>query len=321
MGLRRDSCTECEVAFLMAHCDKQSPRCVSNASINTRDHPMRYDITIVIAFTAIALLGCNKTSDHAAQADSPIQQRDGSASNRNEEPAAEPTNSTPALDPPDGKDALSAAELFAAGMYSDALAAYRKRLKQEPANQTLLYNAGQCAYLTDRYDEAAKWWLVLEELTGDKDLGVKEKLIQTHEKLDEPDEVARRIAELAGLRKETDDLKYKQKKSFCRDQFTVGDDRFIIHHHFDFPIDDESQFIAYCAGSDGKTKYWFRLWSSKTTNAVAREIGALKNGERLFHIDEYDSSGSKINHLHTKQSLPYRDFKEFVTDLLNERRR
>lgn len=284
---------------------------------------MRYDIAILIVlFTAILVPfpGCKPTPDNAAPDAPSVARRDESASHGPQAPAAGPQNRTPAPDSPDD-GGVSADDLFAAGRYADALAVYKKRIEQEPANETLLYNAGHCAYLIGQYDDAAESWLALEKLAGDKDLGVKEKLIQAYEKLDQPDEVEKRIAELVRLRQGTKDAEYKQKTSFCRDQFTIGDEQFLAYHHFDFPTGDESRFSAVCAGSDGEAKYWFRFWSSETTNAIAREHGELKDGERLFHIDEYRPDGSKINHLHTTDPLSYREFKKFVTDLFNKPRK
>lgn len=277
------------------------------------------DISIVIVFTAIAgaILGCDGTRDNGQDV-LPMPQPDNRASNGNQAPVLDLENGTPA-ESTDDDTAVSAADLFAAGRYVDAFEAYKNRIKEEPTNQAILYNAGQCAYLIGQYDDAAEAWLALEKIAGDRDLGVKEKLIQTFEQLDQPDEVEKRIAELAEIRQNTEDPKYKQKKSFCRDQFTIGAERFIVHHHFDFPTGDESRFTAYCADGDGKTKFSFRFWSSATTNAIAREHGELKEDERLYHIDEY-RAGSKTNHLHTKNSLSYREFKTIVTDLVNTRR-
>lgn len=273
--------------------------------------------SISIMLVVTVFLGCSATSDDPAQKPPSISRSDNTAATGDQAPATSSQNEASSESADDVE--LSAADLFSAGRYADALAAYKNRIEYEPTNQTVLYNAGQCAYLIGQYDDARASWLALEKLAGDSDLGVKEKLLQTFEQLDQPDEVERRIAELAALRQNTEDLEYKQKKSFCRDQFTIRDEQFLVHHHFDFPTGDESRFTAYCAGREGKTKYLFRFWSSETTNAIAREGGELKRGERLYHIDEYRPNGSKINHLHTKQSLSYREFKKIITGVLKAR--
>ncbi len=212
-----------------------------------------------------------------------------------------------------------AADLFASGKYELALAAYQNRLKTESENQTVLSNAGQSAFMIGKYEIALEMWLKLEELAGADDLGTKEKLIQAYSRLNRDDDVTKRVAELTKLRKETSDEKYKNKRSFCRDQFAVDGQRIIIHQHFDYP-DDEIQYSAYLINdSTGKPDVTFRLWSSKTTNAIAREHGELKDNERFVHIDEYQPDGSKTNHLHSKSGVSFADFKKRISEVVEKR--
>jgi tetratricopeptide (TPR) repeat protein len=212
----------------------------------------------------------------------------------------------------------SANELYKAGKYAEALAAYKHVLKGKPDDQVARYMAAQSAYLVGEYQEALALWLAVEKAIGDSDLLLKEKLIQTYEKLDDLEEVQRRLNRLLQLRAETEDEAYKRKRSFCRDQFRVGDERFLAHHHFDFPDGDDTCFTIYCLGANNRPKYWFKFWCFASTNQIARELGELKDGERLHHIDEYRDR-SQINHLHTKKQLSYREFKKFVVAELTKR--
>jgi len=211
-------------------------------------------------------------------------------------------------------------KLYSAGAHAEALVAYKEVLKANPDDQIARYMAAQSAYLLGEHKEALTLWLEVEKAIGDSDLLLKEKLIQTYEKLDNAKEVQHRLNGLIQLRAETQDEAYKKKRSFCRDQFRIGEEQFLAHHHFDFPKGDDTCFTIYCIGEDNKPKYSFKFWCMASTNEIAREVGTLKEGERLHHIDEYRPEGH-VTHLHTKTQLHYRDFKKRVTDELTQRLR
>jgi hypothetical protein len=206
------------------------------------------------------------------------------------------------------------------GSYQEAYEVYLGVVQAETDNEVARYMAAQCAYLLDKNQEAYDLWLTVEESIGDDDLPLKEKLIQACERLDKVDEVQTRIADLARLRMEGDDESYKTKSKFCRDQFKVGKETFYAYHHFDFPDGDDTCFTIYSVGQDGAALYSFKFWCSEVTNEVARSVGTLKVGERLHHIDEYQGK-QHLTHLHTKQEFSYREFKERVVEILNDRPR
>ena len=213
---------------------------------------------------------------------------------------------------------VGAAELFAAGEYKLALAAYEERLKTDPENQTLLYNAGQSAFMIGENKIALEKWLALEKLASD-DFVTKEKLIQTYSNLKLDKDVAKRITDLTKLRSTTKDAKYKTKRSFCRDQFLVDEKRVIVHQHFDYPK-DEIEYSAYLVDeATGQPEVTFRLWSSKVTNAIAKEHGELKDDERYVHIDEYQRDGTSTNYYNSKAGLSYADFKKRISEIIKKR--
>lgn len=212
----------------------------------------------------------------------------------------------------------TAAELAQAGEYAKALEAYEARLKDEPKNIVVLYNAGLMGFLAEEYERSAKHWLTMEDIVGDDDPQLKEKLIQVLTKLGKDEEVAERIEKLHTLRKTTKNKAYHQKPHFCRDQFVIDGTRYMVFQFFDFPDKQEVLFKAYEIDDQGDIASTLNFWSSDMTNTIAREAGELKEGQRLYHIDHYKNDGSKTNHLHTKTRLDYGAFKEYVYKVFGE---
>ncbi|MEM9345736.1 MAG: hypothetical protein AAGB26_03870 [Planctomycetota bacterium] len=215
-------------------------------------------------------------------------------------------------------DGPTAAELAQAGKYAEALDAYEARLKDEPENVVLLYNTGLMGYLAEAYERSAKHWLVMEKIVGDDDTQLKEKLIQVMTKLGKDGEVEERVDKLHELRKTTKDKAFQQKPHFCRDQFVIDGTRYMVFQFFDFPDAEEVLFKAYELDDRGNIPSTLNFWSPSITNKIAKEVGDLKEGQRLYHIDHYKEYGSKVNHLHTKTMLDYAAFKEYVYKVFDE---
>lgn len=215
-------------------------------------------------------------------------------------------------------DGPTAAELAQAGEYGKALAAYEVLLKDEPKSVVLLYNAGLMGFLAEEYERSLKHWLAMEKIVGDDDPQLKEKLIQVLTKLDKAEEVTDRVEKLHALRKTAKDKAFQQKPHFCRDQFVINGTRYMVFQFFDFPDKHEVLFKAYEIDDQGDIASTLNFWSSDKTNAIARETGELKEGERLYHIDHYRGDGSKANLLHTKKRLAYADFKAYVYKVFEE---
>lgn len=215
-------------------------------------------------------------------------------------------------------DGRTAAELAQAGEYAKALEAYEARLKDEPKSVALLYNAGLMGYLAEEYERSAKHWLAMEAVVGDDDPQLKEKIIQVMTKLDKDDEVEDRVEKLHALRKASKDNAFREKPHFCRDQFLINGTRYMVFQFFDFPDGHEVLFKAYEIDDQGDIASTLNFWSSAMTNKIAQEVGELKEGERLYHIDHYKNDGSKTNHLHTKTRLEYKAFKDIVYKVFDE---
>lgn len=213
--------------------------------------------------------------------------------------------------PPD-----KAAELYNSGDYAGALLLMKARLKQNPSGHNNRYMVAQTLFLLGEYEDALREWLEVERATKDTDLTLKEKLIQTYEQLDNAEEVEARVKALLDLRAKTEDDEYKNKKFFCRDQFSVDNVKFMSFHYFDFPK-VETCYAIFRLDEEGEVASKFKFWSCKETNIVAKALDDMTEDQRLYHIDEYVDR-DKYNYLHTKQKLTYRQFKDRVLEKMKK---
>lgn len=210
-----------------------------------------------------------------------------------------------------------AVELYSSGDYAKALILLKDRLHREPSDLNIRFMVAQTMFMLGDYDNALSEWLKVEEVTRNSNLVVKEKLIQTYEQLNQPKEVETRVQALLKLREETNVAEYKQKKLFCRDQFSVDGVKFMGFQYFGFPDSSDTYFVIFQLDNNGDIASKFKFWSSDFTNAISKELGELPADQRLYHIDEYRSR-SKINHLHTTVKLSYRQFKDRVLNKIKK---
>ncbi len=214
-------------------------------------------------------------------------------------------------------DMNDANALFQAGKFREAVEAYQAVLKADPTQQRAMFNGGMAAFLVEDFKVSRDLWLMLEK-SNDEDLQVKEKLIQVYEKLADSKEAAKRVDALMKLRKETKDKRYQQKPKFCRDQFTHKGQSFMVFRHFDFPKPDIVKFSAYRIESNGQVVYSIVFSSNPMTNQIARETGALKPNERLYHVEgTRNKDQTHATWLHTKKDLSYPQFKEKVLAIVD----
>ena len=73
--------------------------------------------------------------------------------------------------------------------------------------------------------------------------------------------------------------------------------------------------------SDGKTSFEISLGSYEATNAIARESGGLKRGERLFHLDGYYPGGRHQTFGMFRKEPTYDRVKRLVIEVIKGKRR
>jgi tetratricopeptide (TPR) repeat protein len=175
--------------------------------------------------------------------------------------------------------------------YAEAFTAFREALQKDPKNPTLLFNTGLLAYLDGRPKESIPYWSRLKALEPD-DWRLRGKLIQAYEAAGQPKERDEERAGLLKLRKETKDPALQKASLYCRDQFSVGEARFMVFEYFELKGETPVRFSFNLMDADGQSiKARYTLGSYQATNQIAREVGQIKPGERLFHLDGYKEGG------------------------------
>jgi len=175
--------------------------------------------------------------------------------------------------------------------YAQALTAYKEGLAASPQSTSLLYNGGLAAYLEKDYTSALKLWSALKSLQpGDHQ--VRSKLIQTYQAAGEFVARDKERAAMLLLHPMSQDAEFKKKDSYCLEQFEVAGASVRAYEFFELKGEFAVRYLFSILNDDGATeKYRLTLGSYDITNAIARENGNLKPGERRFHLDGYYDAG------------------------------
>lgn len=199
---------------------------------------------------------------------------------------------TPSLRAEEENTPESRARLVEMKKYAEAFQAFKAALDKEPESAPLLYNTGLMAYLSDNPKESIDPWVRLRKVQPDAWI-VRTKLIQAYEAVGD---VKKRDAERADLfkaRSSTDDPGFKQSRFYCRDQFGAGKTRVMVFEYFELEGERAVRYSFRPLGDDGvATDRWWSLGSYESTNQIARELGTIKAGGRVFHLDGYTDGGS-----------------------------
>ncbi|MBI3832239.1 MAG: hypothetical protein HY291_22140 [Planctomycetes bacterium] len=178
-------------------------------------------------------------------------------------------------------------ELMEAGKPAEALAKYKLAFEKDPKHQETLYNGGLAAFLSGDFKTAAEWWKRLKEKAPD-DWRLRAKLIQAYQALNDAKARDAERAELFALRAKSKDEDFLHWPSYCRDQLSANGKKVMAFEYFKLEGDRAMRYRFSVLNAEGnKEEYFISLGSYELTNAVARETGSLKEGERLFHLDGY----------------------------------
>ena len=176
--------------------------------------------------------------------------------------------------------------------YTEALVEYRKGLALEPDAYGLLWNGGMSAYFAKDYPFA----LTLMKRLKARDLmddAVRCKLIQIYRASGDTKSLAQERAELVKLRKSGGNPKLAARPSFCCDQFSAGGRKVFAYDFFELEGDRALRYNFLILKPDGTADYRVSLGSYKDTNAIAQQLGEVKPGHRLYHLDGYYEQAHK----------------------------
>ena len=181
------------------------------------------------------------------------------------------------------------------GKFAEALAKYKEGLALAATDGGLLWNAGIAAQEVGELDTAVECWLKLRIVEPDNWRALA-KLVQTLQAKGltaERDAARKKLFELRAVGKNAD---LAQQEKYCREQFSVDKQKVMVFEYFElrgeFAV--KYAFFALDAEKDNAVKFKISLGSYETTNAIMKESGAIKNGDRAFHLDGYFDEG----HLH-----------------------
>lgn len=210
----------------------------------------------------------------------------------------------------------TANRLMEMGKYEQAIKHYELAINASPDRDVAYYNCGLAAYLSGKYGLAKKHWETLIEKVP-QDFRLLAKLVQVHEKLDDAKGIQKYIEQIEKVHAASEDPQVKQTPYFCRDQFEQDKHRFMAFQYFGFPKSEPTKFIVFQLGEGNKRLRDMTFSSNPVTNAIAREQGTLKLGERLYHVEFfYPETKRHETYLHTKKNLTYREFKKQILEIL-----
>lgn len=274
-------------------------------------------IGVVGLSLCLGLAGFASAADPAPKPDTakPSAAKPKAAQSNTAEPGTAKPNAAKAPNTPETREAL-----VEAGKYAEAFDAYRDALESDPKNPALLYNAGMMAYLVGKYDAAAESWSKLKAIEPEEWM-VRAKLIQAFQALGKMKE---RDAEREGLyvlRRSSKDPEIAQREFYIRDQFVVDGKKVMAIEYFELKGDRAIRLSFDLVPAEGKIQTRYSLGSYKTTEDIAREMGELKPGQKLFHLDGYLEGGRVHQTFQFFQGEPsYDDVRKLVVEILEGKR-
>ena len=208
-------------------------------------------------------------------------------------------------------------QLAQEGRHAKAFQAFKQALKAAPNDPGLLYNTGLSAYLSGQFAEAATHWTRMKDLVP-QDIGVRAKLVQAYEALEDYSARDAERAELFTLRNQSKSARAKIAR-YCRDQFQVKDIRVQAFEHFELVGEMAIRHTFYIfQPGEQKPSYTLSLGSYAATNQYMQQRGELQPNERLFHLDEYRPNGQHRAWRFFKNEPPYEVVKATVMDILRQ---
>lgn len=184
-------------------------------------------------------------------------------------------------------------ELMGQNKPAEALLSFQKSLALEPKDTSVLYNGGLAAYLSNNFVVAADLWTRLKALAPD-DWQARAKLVQAYQALGKTKERDIEKNELVALWKSGTSPQLAKQGFYCREQFEINNTKVMVFEYFELKGDRAVRYVFNLMSPDGKASdHRYSLGSYEMTNSVWRETTKPKpkEGERLFHLDEYFLNG------------------------------
>ncbi|HKP04461.1 MAG TPA: tetratricopeptide repeat protein [Chthoniobacterales bacterium] len=186
----------------------------------------------------------------------------------------------------------TATELMGKGEFKRAIP-YLSRVQRElPDDGSVLWNLGLAFAATGEHSKAVETWQSYRRIEPD-DWAARAKLVQAYQALGDVKARDDEIKSLYEFRNNSSDPKVNTAERFCREQGVIANRSVFVFEYF-APPGPRPQYLRFCIlNKKGEVDYYLSLGSYDDTTAIARELGELKEDERLYHLDEYTDTGHR----------------------------
>ncbi len=199
--------------------------------------------------------------------------------------------------------------------YKEALARYQEGLAKEPDSPGLLFNGGLAAFMSKEFATAEKLWKSLTGLDPD-DWKARAKLVQVYQALGDLKSRDEQRAKLLELRKSGRLEELNKQDFYCREQFEAAGKRVMVFEHFELKGERALRYVFIVLDESGEGEaFRISLGSYETTNRISVELGSVKKGERMFHLDGYYKWGHATYGFFTPEPS-YDEVRKRVIDIL-----
>ena len=207
--------------------------------------------------------------------------------------------------------------LYERGKYAESIPYLEKALNRYPEGSNILWNLGLASAAAEQHVKALTYWQRYHTLRSE-DWQVLPKLIQTYQALDRIEPRNESLAELLRLRAQTQDPQFLETRLFCREQFKMNGQLVLAYQFFE-PSGEWMQLYRFSViDAGGKEAYFISLGSYEMTNQISKELGDIKEDERLYHFDGYYPDGvhKTFGFLNSKTAPSYDSIRPTVVEIL-----
>jgi len=184
--------------------------------------------------------------------------------------------------------------LAAKGDAHAAIPYFAKTVAIDSGYKDVLYNYGQSLQLDG---DARQAEAVFRSVHARQKLDWKilAKLVQVSYAQGRDSAANAYASELHALRRGGKVPELRKERLFVREQFKVGRRKVFALEYFDLVGDRAVRYSFNVKDTAGKdVEFKVTLGSYAETNEMARSLGEIKKGERLFHLDAYTAQGQSL---------------------------
>jgi len=186
---------------------------------------------------------------------------------------------------------LKGVVLTETGRNEEAARLFQASIKADPDAPRAHHNLGQTYQTMGKHKLAMESFRKAVQLDPDN-WQARAKIIQGCQALGDLKARDAEREKLFAQRTERKNPSLMRAAMYCREQFVAGGRNVMVFEHFELVGERALRYVFYILKPKvDEIDYKFSLGSYRMTNAIARESGSLKPGQRLFHLDRYTDRG------------------------------